>query len=108
MGWLWVLGPKFLSFLLSFARTNAYDIGPPSAHGLELALHSLQLLNRALLYIWYFYGFKQTNTHTHTHTPRCLRAQRGGARPPPPDWGGAGGQSPPGYGTVRCPSPPLT
>ena len=60
----------FSFLLLSFARTNAYDIGPTYAHGLEIALHSLQLLNRALLYIWYFNGFKQTNkqTHTHTHT----------------------------------------
>ena len=35
-------------------------------HGLEIALHSLQLLNRALWYIWYCNGFKQTNKHTHT------------------------------------------
>ena len=57
----------FLSFF-SYDLINTHDIGHTSVYGLEIALHSLQLLNRALLYMWYFNGFKQTNKHTHTHT----------------------------------------
>ena len=56
----------FLSFF-SYDLINTHDIGHTSVYGLEIALHSLQLLNRALLYMWYFNGFKQTNKHTHTH-----------------------------------------
>ena len=56
----------FLSFpSFSSAQINTHDIGHTSVYGLEIALHGLQLLKRALLYMWYFNGFKQTNTQAH-------------------------------------------
>ena len=53
MGLTLVLWDPFLSFL-SVDLINTHDIGHTSVYGLEIALHSLQLLNRALLYMWYF------------------------------------------------------
>ena len=67
MGLTLVFWDPFLSFL-SDDLIHTHDIGHTSVYGLEIALHSLQLLNRALLYMWYFNGIKQTNKHTHTHT----------------------------------------
>ena len=65
MGLTLVFWDPFLSFF-SYDLINTHDIGHTSVYGLKIALHSLQLLNRALLYMWYFNGFKQTNKHTHT------------------------------------------
>ena len=65
MGLTLVFWDPFLSFF-SYDLINTHDIGHTSVYGLEIALHSLQLLNRALLYMRYFNGFKQTNKHTHT------------------------------------------
>ena len=67
MGLTLILWAPFL-FFFSYDLINTHDIGHTSVYGLEIALHSLQLLNRALLYMWYFNGFKQTNKQTHTHT----------------------------------------
>ena len=66
----------FRSFF-SYVLINTYDIGHTSVYGLEIALHSLQLLNKALLYMWYFNGFKQTNKqHTHTAPDHPCRYPR--------------------------------
>ena len=59
--------PFFSSFVLLtiLVGHTHFDCGTLFEYGLKVALHSLQLLNRALLYIWYFNGFKQKQTNTH-------------------------------------------
>ena len=76
MGLTLVFWDPFLSFFL-YDLLTTHDIGHTSVYGLEIALHSLQLLNRALLYMWYFNGFKQTNKHTHTSDSSSARGPMG-------------------------------
>ena len=60
MGLPLVFWGPFLSFF-SYDLINTHHIGHTSVCELKIALHSLQLLNRALLYMWYFNGFKQAH-----------------------------------------------
>ena len=53
-------------FLMVLEGHIGFVCGTLLEYGIEIALHNQQLLNRVLLYMWYFNGCKQTNSHSLT------------------------------------------
>ena len=55
---------------------NTHDSGTIQEYELEIVLASLWLLNRALLCIWYFNGYRQTNKQSRMRTHPDSRGVR--------------------------------